>query len=169
MTRLTAPGAMLALLLAACGADTPEARLEAQAEDVADAEARIADVREEIGDTENELEVRRAAVAEAQKALADARSDLRRLQKKLAAEREALDTTATDTAIFRLLQKRLLEDELLADAAINIFVLDGTVVMYGDVDADDRKARAGDLAANTPGVENVRNFIDVNATADRTS
>lgn len=147
-------------ILSACGSETPEDRLQGAAEDVSSVENRIENVSEEIADTSADLEQRRADVRDAEQALASARKELRKLQQKLATEQKKLDSTASDTAIFRLLQSRLLEDDLLASEAINLFVLDGAVVLYGDVRTEKQKSRAGDIAADVPGVSEVRNFVE---------
>lgn len=150
----------LSFIVAACGGDTPEDRLQSAADEVASVENKIENVSEEIDDARSELEKRRAEVRDAEQALASARQDLRKLQKRLATEQKELDSTASDTAIFRLLQSRLLEDDLLASEAINLFVLDGTVVLYGEVRSEEQKKRAGSIAADVPGVTEVRNFVE---------
>lgn len=152
---------LILFALVACAPESPEDQLVDAAEDVAEVQDRIENVSEEIADTRSELDVRRAAVRNAEQELASARSELRKLQRKLAKERTDLDNTASDTAIFRLLQTRLLDDDVLASEAINLFVLDGTVVLYGDVSSEEKKQRAADIAAEVPAVATVRNFIDV--------
>lgn len=166
--RRRTPGARLAvcctcavvLALAGCGPKEPEEQLQKAATKVDKAEQRVDDARENVTSVKRSLADLRDEMDEAEARLADARKKLRQRQKQLAAERNELHDTASDTAIFRLLQTRLLDEPSLSTAAVSADVIDGRVTLRGEVVDPEQKSKAGEIAANTPGVTEVVNRID---------
>lgn len=152
---------MLSIVAPGCSPEDPETRLKEAAREVEDVRDEVEDARENVASAEEELSSLEEAVNEAQAALAEARKKLRRRQTELARERNELHSTANDTAVFRLVQTRLLEEPSLSRVAIAADVIDGRVTLRGEVEAADQKATAGQIAANTPGVREVVNLIDV--------
>ena len=58
-------------------------------------------------------------------------------------------------------QARLQWDKQLADAAIEVHVTVGAVELKGRVKADDQRRRAVELAGEYPGVESVRDGLEI--------
>lgn len=159
-SRCLAP-VLVTLALVACGPQDPEARLEEAATDVEQARQKVEAVREEVQSAKDDLQSLQAAVDDAQAQLAEARKKLRRKQEQLAAERNELHSTASDTAIFRLVQTRLLDEPSLSTAAVGVDVIDGQVTLRGEVESPEQKETAERIASGTPGVEKVVNLVDV--------
>jgi len=154
--------ALVTMALVACGGpDNPEAQLEKAATKVEKAEHSVEAARKDVQSAQDDVQSLQAAVDEAQAELANVRKQLRRKQEALAAERNELHSTASDTAIFRLVQTRLLADSSLSTAAIGVDVIDGEVTLRGEVGSQEQKDTAGRLASDTPGVLKVVNLVDV--------
>lgn len=144
----------LALWLPACGDSDPEARLEAAGEALSEARAEVQEARESV-------EQRKAAVTSAEEELAEARERLKGAEAQLAEVEQRVDLRATDAAVFRAVQQRLLEDESLEEVAIAARVERGVVTLLGQVPEAEQRERAGEIARGTPGVVAVENRIDV--------
>ena len=158
-----AAGIASILALAACGPQEPESRLKQAADQVEEAKQDVEAAQGDVVEAREDLGSLEAAVHAAEKQLAEARKKLRRKQKQLAEQRNELHSTASDTAIFRLLQRRLLDEKSLSTAAVSADVIDGRVTLRGEVETAEQKATAGDIASGTPGVEKVANLVDVSA------
>lgn len=153
---------LVTMVLVACGGpDNPETQLKDAGTNVDKAEHSVEAAREDVQSAQDDLQSLQGKVDQAQAQLADVRKQLRRKQEQLAAERNELHSTASDTAIFRLIQTRLLADSSLSTAAIGVDVIDGEVTLRGEVDSQDQKERAGRIASDTPGVGKVVNLVDV--------
>jgi hypothetical protein len=145
---------------AACGDELPEERLS-------EAESAVRDAREAVRKAEEALEEERRELAGCRADLEEAREQLARAeQRQERAERRRADR-ATDVAIFRTLQKRLLEDEALDSVAIRAEVQDGVVTLHGAVPEADLRERALELGRSIPGAERVVDRIEVDAADGR--
>jgi osmotically-inducible protein OsmY len=156
-----------AMLINGCGPDTPEEKLENDAERVQEARSDVTSAADDVTSAVEELESRRKDVQDAELALARARKELRRVQSTLAKTRAQLDSSATDTSVFRFIQNALLNDPVLENAAVHAGVINGVVSLYGEVATKQQKARAEEIAAGAPGVADVRNFVDVGNDTDQ--
>ncbi len=159
-SRRVAP-VFVTIALVACGAEDPEAQLEDAATDVEQAEEGVEAARDDVQSAKDDLQSLQEAVDEAQAQLADERKKLRRKQEQLASEQNELHSTASDTAIFRLIHTRLLDESSLSTAAVGVDVIDGKVTLRGEVESQDQKETAERIASSTPGVETVVNLVDV--------
>ena len=72
-----------------------------------------------------------------------------------------VDLKATDAALFRAVQKRLLEDERLRHVAIDADVRRGVVELRGSVPDERTAAAAVEVARAVPGVMRVENRLNV--------
>lgn len=141
-----APLAIL-LLVAACGNDTPEQRLEAAGEKVEAVSDDLESIRQRIEEHEAELDRLRAQRDKAKDRLGT-------LEERLAAR-------ATDTALFRAVQTALLEAPDLKESAINVLVEDGNVTLVGSVPSAADRDQALAIAGNVAGVDSVRSRIRI--------
>lgn len=155
------------LALGACEPEEPESRLKQAAGQVDQAKEKVQSARENVAEAKDELGSLQQAVDEAQQQLAQARKKLRRRQEQLAENRDRLHSFASDTAIFRLLQTRLLDEPSLSTAAVSADVINGRVTLRGEVESTAQKETAGKIAAGTPGVEEVRNLVDVSGDGEK--
>lgn len=146
--------------VAACESEAPESKLETAAQQIEETKDKVADARDDYSDAHHELRERKADVESAELSLAEARKQLRRAQAQLTESRDELDRRASDTAVFRLLQGRLLDAPELETAAISVSVFEGEAVLQGSVTNDEQKRHAEAIASSTPGVHAVRNLID---------
>jgi osmotically-inducible protein OsmY len=152
--RTAAACAAAALLVGACGGEAPEQRLEQAAERVRDAREEVRDARRALEAEMNEATRKRAEVA-------DARESLESAQQKLSQASSRLEQRATDVALFRAIQKELLETEDLDDAAVLAHVRDGAVTLYGSAPDAEARERAVQIARETPGVVSVASNVAV--------
>ena len=151
---------LVTMALVACGPeDTPETQLKDAATEVKKAEHSVEAAREEVQSAREDVQSLQREVDEAQSQLADEREELAGKQGELAAEQSELQSSATDTAVFRLIQSRLLADASLSTAAIGVDVIDGEVTLHGEVESQEQKETAGRIAAETPGVGKVINLV----------
>lgn len=153
--------AVLSMALSGCGGDSPEEALRDAADEVHEArEARDAAAREVVDAAEDLADVR-DEVKTAEAALAKARTQLRRQRVELRGEEADLAAAATDVAVFRLLQRRLLDAPELNGLAINVAVFDGDVTLSGEAASADQREAAQRIARSVPGVGEIDNQIDV--------
>jgi osmotically-inducible protein OsmY len=148
-----------ALIALACGGSDPEADLEQASQALEEARAQVEEGRAAVQELEGEVQ-------EAQKRLADARAALREAETELARRESAVDLSATDDVLFRSVQKRLLEDDDLAEVAIAARVSKGVVTLSGSVSNAKLRDRALEIARETPGVEDVESRIEVPVAAE---
>lgn len=152
----------LATLLAAlaCGGSDPEVDLE-------QASKAVEEVRAEVEKAREMVEAREREAKRAQEQLAEARSALREAESRLAQREAVVDRSATDTVLFRSVQKRLLEDEDLSEVAIAARVSKGAVTLSGSVPDAKLRDQAVEIARTTPGVASVESLIAVPVSADK--
>jgi osmotically-inducible protein OsmY len=140
----------------ACGGSDPEVDLEEASQAVEEARAQVDEARETVQARESEMQ-------EVQERLAEARSVLREAESELAKREAVVNRSATDDVLFRAVQKRLLEDDDLADVAIAARVSKGIVTLSGSVPEAKLRDRAVEVARKTPGVIRVESRIEVPA------
>jgi osmotically-inducible protein OsmY len=148
--------ALSTLLFAAagCGGDSQEQELK-------EATAAVAAKREAVQEARGEVEARQQVVDEARKELEAAESELRIREQALGEAESHVGLKATDAALFRSVQRRLLDDEELEELAIAVQVAKGVVTLQGVVPDQDARARAEEVARATAGVVTVENRIEV--------
>ena len=145
----------------ACSVEQPENRLEQAAQELQQATQDRNEALRELADAQEELRAERAEVQTAEKALQQARRQLRARRKELVGEQQDLQVAASDTAIFRLLQRRLLDASELDDVAVTARVYERQVTLYGEVAEQSQRDAAQRIAESVPGVAAVSNLIDV--------
>jgi osmotically-inducible protein OsmY len=150
--------ALSTLLFAAagCGDDSQEQELKEATAAVVAAQQAVEKAREEV-------DARRQVVDEAQKELEAAESELRSQEQALREAESRVDRKATDAALFRSVQRRLLDDQELDEVAIAVQVTQGVVVLRGSVPDEKVRARAEETARATPGVVALENRIELEA------
>lgn len=156
--------ALAALILAGNGCDSsrPEERLAAS-------RAQLEQVQSELAEAKEDVEARRQALAEAERRLARAQKAVDQLEKQQENAQQRLAQRATDVAIFRALQQKLLERESLESVAIVAEVKERVVTLRGTVPDPELREEAEEIAHGTPGVDEVRNRIRLeSATGEET-
>lgn len=144
---------VVAGLAAGCGGgDDEDFRLAAQA---------LTAARESVEQEQRAVEERRARLEVAQAELAEAERQLREAEERLSDAESRVDLKATDAALFRAVQKRLLEDERLRDVAIDADVRRGVVELRGSVPDERTAAAAVEVARSVPGVMRVESRVNV--------
>jgi osmotically-inducible protein OsmY len=93
--------------------------------------------------------------------LAEAERQLREAEERLSDAESRVDLKTTDAALFRAVQKRLLEDERLRDVAIDADVRRGVVELRGSVPDERTAAAAVEVARSVPGVMRVESRVNV--------
>jgi osmotically-inducible protein OsmY len=146
--------ALLLLPALACGGGGGERDLEAAARSLAEARAGAASARAAV-------EAKQAAAERARTELEEARRALLEAEGRLASAEAAVDSTATDALLFRAVQRKLLEDEALAEVAVQAFVEKGVVTLTGFVPDERIRERAIAIARGTAGVVDVEDRIAV--------
>lgn len=152
--RSIAMGCAALLILSACGESGVERELSEATEELAKAQEAVDAARSTV-------EERQAKVAAAEAELTKAERALRESEKLLAQIERRVDRSATDTAVFRSIQKRLLEDDDLENVAIAARVDGGVVSLSGSVPNAKLRNRAVEIARDTPGVRSVEVLIQV--------
>jgi osmotically-inducible protein OsmY len=148
--------------LTACNrADAPEARLEDAAESFQEAREETKEKHEGVQAIRDEIAKKYSEVENAEKELADARQELAKAEQQLQEARARLDTRATDVALFRSIQKSLLDEDELRDSAIRVEVDDRIVTLRGQASDKDAHQRAIELAKAAPGTERIVDHITV--------
>jgi osmotically-inducible protein OsmY len=148
--------ALSTLLLAAagCGGDSQEQELQ-------EATAAVVAKQEAVKEAREEVDARQQVVDEARKELEAAESELRIREQALREAESQVGLKATDATLFRSVQRRILDDPDLDDLAIAVQVTKGVVSLQGEVPDEDARARAEEIARETPGVVNVENRVEV--------
>lgn len=147
-------GAAFAAGALACGDGTPEQRLEKASE-------RLADARDDVRELRSDLPELREREEEASQALQNARAALRRADQDVASAEQLVEQRATDVALFRTLQSDMLEASELGRSAIEVRVDDGVVTLSGVASDQSAHQRALEIARATPGVQSVRDQLEV--------
>jgi osmotically-inducible protein OsmY len=137
-----------------CGGESQEQALE-------EATAAVVANREAVQQALEAVDAKQQAVDEAQKELQAAKEALKAREQELHEAESAVGQKATDATLFRSVQRRILDDEGLDDLAIAVQVTKGVVTLLGTVPDEDHRARAEEVARETPGVVTIRNQIAV--------
>ena len=137
-----------------CGGESQEQALE-------EATAAVVANREAVQQALETVEAKQRAVDEAQKELQAAKEELKAREQELYQAESEVGQKATDATLFRSVQRRILDDEELDDLAIAVQVTKGVVTLLGTVPDEDHRARAEEVARETPGVVTIRNQIAV--------
>lgn len=148
--------AFAAAVLCACGGGdaAPEQQL-------AEAREQLEEARSEVQGLEQKVEEKREAVGEAEQSLSEAREELATAEQDLRAARAEIDEQATNVALFRAVQRALLQSEALEDYAIRVEVRDGVVTLHGVVDQSGQAETAREIAQSQTGTAEVRSDIRV--------
>ena len=153
LAALIASSALL-LVTTGCGGESQEQALE-------EATAAVVATQEAVQQARETVDAKQQAVDEAKKELAAAKEELKTREQELREAESRVGQKATDATLFRSVQRRLLDDEELDDLAVAVQVTKGVVTLLGTVPDEDHRARAEDIARETPGVVTVRNQIAV--------
>lgn len=153
---------VLSLAFAVCAA----AALGACAEDGLEAASqKLEAVQADVDRARAEMEAKDAVAAEAGEALERAREELERAEQRLADARERVEDETNDTALFRAVQRRLLDESDLDGVAITARVERRTATLDGTVPSPELKKLAEEIAKQTRGIETVVNRISVDVAA----
>lgn len=156
---LAAALTVLAFALPGCGGDSDPIQ------EIAEANAAVAAARDSVEAAKQVVQARQTEVANAQKRLAEARADVQTAEQDLAQLEASVDRDALDTALFREVQRRLLEDDQLKQVAIAASVKQAVVTLSGDVDSEKLRDRAVQIASGADGVERVESRIEVSVSS----
>lgn len=146
---------VLVLALAAgCGG-------ESQEEQLAEASQALQAAHQEVEVASRQVEERRAELERVETAVAEAERELQQARGRLREAESRVDIKATDAALFRAVQKRLLEAKELREVAIDADVKKGVVTLRGRVPDREIARRAVEIARSVPGVVRVESRISV--------
>ncbi|MEZ4215675.1 MAG: BON domain-containing protein [Myxococcota bacterium] len=140
------------MAIAACGAPDPEDALD-------DAAAELATAIEHRAAADAEVERTRERMRELEDELGDAERVAREAAAHVAEAEQRVAALATDDVLFRVVQRRLLEDGELADAAVRVDVAGRVATLRGVVPDEEARARAAEIARSSPGVVEVVNEL----------
>ena len=144
----------LAAAGASCGGNDREAAFREATESLAEAERAAEEARTWVAEEARAAEAAQAELARAEAGLAAA-------EETLAEARAQVGLHATDDVLFREIQTRLLDDDLLSEVAIAARVEKGTVTLSGQVADTDQRDRAAEIAGAVPGIIAVDNRVSV--------
>jgi len=142
------------LLMLSCSNKTPEERLRHAASNVKDARSAVSNAREALASDTADAKRQKAEVDEA-------REKLYKAQARLAHAADTLEQRATDVALFRVIQRSLLDADELRQSAVMAHVKDGSVTLEGTVPDQNARDHAIQIAKTTPGVQSVTSNIEV--------
>ncbi|MDX1649459.1 MAG: BON domain-containing protein, partial [Myxococcota bacterium] len=117
--------------------------------------------RQEVASAEARYEEATRRLEKAREAREEAADALEEAREELAEARAEVGRYATDDAIFRAVQSRLLKDEKLSEVAIPVRVQNGVVILTGEVPKEDLEERAVGIANEVAGVIEVKSRIQV--------
>ena len=141
-------------VLAACGESSQEQALVEASENLAAARERVEASRDKVASRRQQVEDARAELDVAEQELREAQTALRKAESRI-------DVTATDAALFRAVQKRLLEEDDLRQVAIAVDVDRGVATLRGRVPKAKLRDRAVEVAKSVPGVASVESRIAI--------
>ena len=141
------------LAAGACSED-PEQKLRKAGE-------HLEGAQEDAQKAQKRLKAEEQVLKDAHKQMAKDRQAADAAQGRVAAAEAEVRLYATDEAIFREVQRRLLDDSKLLDTAVSVQVKKGVVTLTGSVTTAALRTRAGELAKTSPGVVSVVNDVQV--------
>lgn len=134
-------------VVAGCSRPAPELRLEQAGRALAGVANDLSSLNTEIGQLEERL------------------AEHRQQRKKLLEEKftleERLERRATDVALFRSVQSKLLASDELRDSAISVEADDRAIVLAGTVSSETQRNQAIAIANAVPGVSDVRSRMHI--------
>lgn len=139
---------VLATLLACAAEQDAEEALQ-------DAHLVLQDARDGVEAAEALVEQRQGAVDRAQAELETANAKLADALARQESAQQVVADKATDAALFRSVQRVLLDDPELEGLGIAARASRGVVTLEGEVDSEAQQAHAVELTAATPGVVRV--------------
>lgn len=148
--------AIASIAVVSCSPDRPEHGLREAAEQLAAAREQTIDRAAEVAEELEDLREERADVAEERAEVAEATDQLRESQDRLEDALGTLAERADDVAIFRSLQRSLLDEKELSSLGIVALVDGRTVTLRGEVADAEHRTRAMEIARSTVGVVEVR-------------
>ncbi len=152
--------AVLALGLVACS-ETREEKFEKALRGAEAAQKVVESARKEVETELAKYEKASAAAESAEKRLSKARAQLDSAESSAAKARAEVAKWADDATVFRTVQRRLLEEKSLGEAAVSARVQGGVAYLEGRVPNEKARERAIQIARETPGVLDVQSQIGV--------
>jgi osmotically-inducible protein OsmY len=153
-SRLVLALAVSVAIGAGCGESSQEQALVEASEGLASAREDVEAAREGVANQRQQLEAAKTDLADAERELRQAEAALREAESRI-------DITATDAALFRAVQKRLLEEGDLREVAIAVDVQRGVATLRGRVPDIEIRDRAVEVAESVPGVAGVESLISI--------
>jgi len=155
--RLLFAGLTTCTLLIGCGDDS-EQKLESATQGLTQAREELREFNDTLAQREEALERARVDRDLAHDAVIEA-------QRRLAIAQHEVEKHTTDDAVFRAVQKRLLEDEGLEHVAISARVHNGAVTLSGTVPDEQTRDLAAEVARSALGVVDVNSQITMASAA----
>lgn len=146
-------GLLVAMLVALGCGGAEEAQLEEFSEQLAELHTAVDEAQANVDEREATRRSAEAELSAAQAQLSDAQRELAALEDEAGG--------ATDTVLFRLVQRRLLDDSDLEKVGISAAVEGGVVELSGVVPSAELRDRAVHIASGIPGVTSVEDRIRV--------
>lgn len=159
--------ALLALGLVACS-ESREEKYEKALRAAESAQKGVESARKEVGAELAKYEKASAAAEAAEKKLTKARSRLDSAESSAVKARAQVAKWADDATVFRTVQKRLLDEKSLREAAVSARVQGGVAYLEGSVLNESQRKRAIEIARETPGVIDVQSQITMGGAAATT-
>jgi osmotically-inducible protein OsmY len=164
--RLSLIGAVvLAIALVAGCSESREEKFEKAMRAAESAQKTVVSARKEVETELAKYEKASAAAEAAEKKLTKARSQLESAESSAAKARAEVAKWADDATVFRTVQRRLLEERSLRDAAVSARVQGGVAYLEGHVANASQRDRAIQVARETPGILDVQSQITVGSAA----
>lgn len=148
----------LSVWLVACGEPDPEAALE-------EASEQLADARDMLEAADTEVRKLRSEMRGLEEHLTDAERVRREAQRNVTEAETLVTERASDDVLFRAVQRRLLADSALADAAVSAHVASRVVTLRGRVGSTRLRDRAVEVAEAAPGVARVVSELKIPGSA----
>lgn len=160
--RLSPIGAVLLAIVVAAGcSESREEKFEKAMRAAESAQKAVESARKEVETELARYEKASAAAEAAEKKLSKARSRLESAESGATKARAEVAKWADDATVFRSVQRRLLEERSLRDAAVSARVQGGVAYLDGRVGNASQRDRAIQIARETPGVLDVQSQITV--------
>lgn len=159
--------ALLACGLVACS-ESREEKYEKALRAAESAQKGVESARKEVAAELAKYEKASAVAEAAEKKLAKARSQLDSAEASAVKARAQVAEWADDATVFRAVQKHLLDEKSLRDAAVSARVQGGVAYLEGNVPNESQRERAVEIARETPGVIDVQSQITVRSASATT-
>lgn len=139
---------------------TPQAK-EAAPDETIPAREQLAKAQRQLKSLVKDVKTKRQAVERSKEQLATAREELAKAQDELQRVSREVDDRETNVALFRVVQRALLENEALDDVAIRVDVSHGVVTLHGKVEAKAQEREALETARSAAGMFDVDSEIEL--------